>query len=128
MIRNRLGFCCFVVNLTCHVAVAQQPTGPMPAAGTGIIAQMDKEILVAKKKAVDGLEKVLRDTTKRGDLAGAMAVKQTIDPLNGEIAAITGGNGARGVTPSPLQPWAFSADAIRPARRPEGPADEIAAR
>lgn len=89
--------CCTVVALSWPVASAQQQTATtMPPAATGILAQMDKEILVSKKKAVESLEKVLRDTTKKGDLAGAMTVKQTVDRLNAEIAALSTNKGGRG--------------------------------
>lgn len=97
MTRLRIGWCCAVACLSWPCAIAkQQQDNPMPAAAAGIVGQMDKEILVAKKKAVEGLEKVLRDTTKKGDLAGAMAVKQTVDRLKGEISAIGPNKGGRG--------------------------------
>lgn len=92
-----LARCCTVVVLSCAVASAQQQAATtMPQAAAGILAQMDKEILVSKRKAAESLEKVLRDTTKKGDLAGAMAVKQSIDRLNSEIAALSGNKGGRG--------------------------------
>lgn len=91
--------CCVVGCSLWQIAVAQQqPTNPMPAAAAGIVAQMDREILLSKKKAADALEKVLKDTTKKGDLAGAMAVKQTLDRLNAEITAIAANRGGRGAS------------------------------
>lgn len=97
MKRLLAGACGLAVCLPWQVTIAQQPpNNPLPPAAAGIVAQMDKEILIAKKKAAEGLEKVLRDTTKKGDLAGAMAVKQTVDRLNGEIGAIAQNKGGRG--------------------------------
>lgn len=99
MKRARIFWCWVVVCSSWRIVIAQQqqqPTNPMPAAAAGIVAQMDKEILASKKKATDALEKVLKDTTKKGDLAGAMAVKQTLDRLNAEIAAIAANRAGRG--------------------------------
>lgn len=96
MTRVHFARCCVVLCLSWRVAVAQQPSTPLPAAAASVLAQMDKEILVSKKKAVEALEKVLKDTTKKGDLAGAMAVKQALDRLNAEITAITQNKGGRG--------------------------------
>lgn len=77
------------------VAPAQAPQDPMPPAAIGILAQMDKDIAIARAKAVVGLEKVLKDTTKKGDLAGAVAVKETIDQLKAETKAAPRANAAR---------------------------------
>lgn len=69
-------------------ASAQQPANnPIPPAAAEVLTRMDKEIVIAKTKAVTSLEKILRDTTKKGDLAGALAVKQAIDRLNGDVKA-----------------------------------------
>lgn len=85
-----------VFGISCRIACAQQANAPMPPAAAGIVAQMDKEILASKKKAVDALERVLKETTKRGDLAGAMAVKQKVDRLKGDIAGTGPAKGDRG--------------------------------
>lgn len=97
MNRLMMTVCACGIGLLWQAAIAQQQqTNPMPPAAAGIVGQMDREILVAKKKAVEGLEKVLRDTTKKGDLAGAMAVKETLDRLNGELVAAAQNRGGRG--------------------------------
>lgn len=64
--------CCAVLCLSWRVASAQQqqpPSNPLRAAATGILALMDREILASKKKAAEALEKVLKNTTKKGILA-----------------------------------------------------------
>lgn len=63
--------------------LAQQPPqpNPMPPAATEVLARLDKDIAIAKAKAAASLDKILKDTTKKGDLVGAMAVKQALDEL-----------------------------------------------
>lgn len=68
--------------------VAFSAEAAMPPAAAGILAQMDKEIDVARTKAALALEKVLKDTTKKGDLAGAMAVKEAIDQIKTECSPV----------------------------------------
>jgi hypothetical protein len=69
---------------------ADAPEAAMPPAAAGILAQMDKEIVLAKTKAVASLDKVLKDTTKKGDLAGAVAIKEQIDQLKAEAQTASG--------------------------------------
>lgn len=67
-------------------ARAQSPAAnSMPPAAGEVLERMDKEIVIAKTKAVASLDKILKETTKKGDLQGAMAVKEAIDRLQGEI-------------------------------------------
>lgn len=67
--------------------IAQPPEHALPAAASGILVQMDKEIVSSKTKAITALDKVMKDTTKKGDLAGAVAVKETMEQLKREIQA-----------------------------------------
>lgn len=67
------------------VAYSEESQNALPPAAAGILTQMDKEVAAAKAKAVVSLEKILKDTTKKGDLAGAVAVKEEIDQLQAEL-------------------------------------------
>lgn len=75
-----LGWACCAV---CGVS-AEPSADLMPPAATAILTQMDKDVNIAKTKALVALEKVLKDTTKKGDLAGALAVKKKIEQLRTE--------------------------------------------
>jgi hypothetical protein len=69
---------------------AEPPESTLPPAAAGILSQMDREVVAAKTKAVVALDKVLKDTTKKGDLAGAVAVKEVIDQLKADTQAAAG--------------------------------------
>lgn len=67
-------------------AVGQQPAAPpMPAGAQEVLERMDKDIVIAKTKAITALDKILKDTTKKGDLQGALAIKGVLDKLQAEI-------------------------------------------
>lgn len=83
------------VALVMSGTLAQVAQNSMPPAAVGILAQMDKDVAIVKTKAVVALEKVLKDTTKKGDLAGAVAVKEAIDQLKAETQAAPRGGAAR---------------------------------
>lgn len=70
---------------TANAEPPQSMKDTLPPAASGILTQMDKEIIASKKKAVEALDKVLKDTTKKGDLSAAIAVKQAIERLDNEI-------------------------------------------
>lgn len=70
--------------LRAHYSLAQQPEDPMPPAATAVLNQFEKDVDIARTKAIVALEKVLKDTTKKGDLAGAMAVKEAVDQLKAD--------------------------------------------
>jgi hypothetical protein len=72
------------LNGPCH-AQQSMSAAPMPPAAQEILSRMDKELAATHTKAIRDLEKVLKETTKKGDLAGAMTVKQEIDRLQREI-------------------------------------------
>lgn len=55
---------------------------------------MDKEVIQAKRKAIESLERILKETTKKGDLASALAIKEEIDRLRSEATTPASGNGA----------------------------------
>jgi len=96
--RGRVGVCLTATLILAFVmagTLAQVAQDPLPPAAIGIIQQMDKAVAIAKTKAIVALEKVLKDTTKKGDLAGAVAVKETIDQLKAEIQAAPRGGAAR---------------------------------
>jgi hypothetical protein len=87
MRREPTAFVLVVTMVACfaaRVVGGDSPDSAMPPAAAGILLQMDKEIAASKAKAATALDKVLRDTTKRGDLAGAVAVKETIDQLRAD--------------------------------------------
>lgn len=83
---------CFVIVLAWTVSARGQPPAakPMPPAAEEVLERMDKEVVIAKTKAVTALDKILKETTKKGDLQGAMAVKEAIDRLQGEIKSGSG--------------------------------------
>jgi hypothetical protein len=60
---------------------------PMPPAAMEILSRMEKELAIARTKAIRDLDKVLKETTKKGDLAGAMKVKEAMDALQSEITS-----------------------------------------
>lgn len=85
---------------------ADAPEAPMPPAANAILTQMDREIVAAKQKAITLLDKVLKDTTKKGDLAAAMEVKEAIDQLKADVQPV--GNrsgGARVPTTAIVGTW-----------------------
>lgn len=79
--------CCIV-----SAAMAADPPGgnPMPPAAAEILSRMDKEITIARVKAAKDLDRVLKETTKKGDLAGAMAVKEAMDGLKASVSNPSG--------------------------------------
>lgn len=77
--------------LVARVPAAEPQEPAMPPAATAILGQMDKEIAATKMKAIVSLDKVLKDTTKKGDLAGAVAVKEVIDQLRAETQPVQNG-------------------------------------
>lgn len=78
---------------------------PLPPAAAGILAQMDREIIAAKTKAIVSLEKILKETTKKGDLARAVAIKEATDQLKAEIQTITTPTGTRSNTAAVVGRW-----------------------
>lgn len=93
MVHKLLAFSIFLGGVCTGLGVvaAEPAADAMPPAANAILSQMDKEISIAKTKALVALEKVLKDTTKKGDLAGALAVKKTIEQLQTETQGRGGG-------------------------------------
>lgn len=103
---ERIGTCAVIFTVVAWMTtVAHSAETPVPPAAAGIIAQMDREIATAKAKAVTSLDKVLKETTKKGDLAGAMAVKEVIDQLKAETGAVTTAAGVGGNAPTVVGRW-----------------------
>lgn len=74
------------------VANGQPPAAnPVPPAAQEVLERMDKEIAIAKTKAMTSLEKILKDTTKKGDLQGALAVKAAMEKLQLEARVVPAG-------------------------------------
>jgi hypothetical protein len=70
------------------VAAAEAPVGEnLPPTASAILLRMENEIAASKLRAIVGLEKVLKDTTKKGDLGAAVAIKAEIDRLKAETEA-----------------------------------------
>lgn len=95
MTQSHVRTCLFFAAFTCLFAAPAQEIAKqkIPPAAVGILTQLDKEVIQAKRKAIDSLERVLKETTKRGDLASALAVKQEIDRLSTELGALSAGRG-----------------------------------
>lgn len=74
--------------------VAQTVKTAIPPAATAVLTQMEKEVIQAKRKAIESLDRILKETTKKGDLTSALAIKEELDRLRAEVASPASGNGA----------------------------------
>jgi hypothetical protein len=63
----------------------------LPPPAEAIITRMEAEIAASKLRAVTSLEKVLRDTTKKGDLEAAVAIKAEMERLKAEADSAKAG-------------------------------------
>jgi hypothetical protein len=72
-----------LASLTPGGSLQSQDTA-LPLAAAAIVLQMEKDIAATKAKTVVALDKVLKDTTKKGDLAGAVAINEVIEQLRAE--------------------------------------------
>lgn len=69
---------CAVIGLG-PVAKAQERA--LPTEATRILSRMNADIVVAKRKAATALDALLKETTKKGDLEGALAIKKELESL-----------------------------------------------
>ena len=87
-----------LLSLTCMLAAEEAIETPVPAAAKVVLdklakteEKLDQEHLqavsVERQKAIDALQKVLKDATKTGDLDAANAVKARIDGLKAKNEA-----------------------------------------
>lgn len=100
---------CTVIFMTVSwvMSISHAAETPVPSAAAGILAQMNKEIVAAKNKAVVSLEKVLKESTKKGDLAGAIKVKEAIDQLKAEIQTVARSAPGAGNAAAVVGRWRF---------------------
>jgi hypothetical protein len=91
-----VGFVIVLTAVTMLVSAADPAAvRRLPPAADAILLRMENEIAASKLRAVVALEKVLKDTTKKGDLEAAVAIKAEIDRLKAEADAAKSGDGVR---------------------------------
>lgn len=78
----------FITIILCMSAYAQETKKELPLPAREVVERMDKEILAAKQKAIQGLTKVLSDVVKTGNLEVANKVKTKLEEITSETAGL----------------------------------------